>query len=145
MADCIDNIGQAKDATKFDHLKGLWQTPLTDRAKGISAFLTPDGLYQYKCMPFGMKNSPATFQRRPNNMIITGLDNCKAYIDDAIIYSEEWDQQINIIRGFFERLSKAKLTIKDGMRLTFFAFCASSAQLKEQMRVLVQVTCPFTL
>ena len=26
-----------------------------------------------------------------------------------------------------------------------FAFCAGSAQLKEQMRVLLQVTCPFTL
>ena len=44
-------------------------------------------------------------------MLITGLDNCKAYIDDAIIYSEEWDQQIKTIREFFERLSKAKLTI----------------------------------
>ena len=43
-------------------------------------------------------------------MIITGLDNCKAYIDDAIVYSEEWDQQINTIREFFEILSKAKLT-----------------------------------
>ena len=61
-------------------------------------------------MPFEMKNSPATFQRLIN-MIITGLDKCKAYIDDAIIYSEEWDQQIKIIREFFERLSKAKLTI----------------------------------
>ena len=58
-------------------------------------------------MPFGMKNSPATFQRLIN-MIITGLDNCKAYIDDAIIYSEEWDQQIKTIREFFERLSKPK-------------------------------------
>ena len=61
-------------------------------------------------MHFGMKNSPATFQRLIN-MIITGLDNCKAYIDDAIIYSEEWDQQIKTIREFFERLSKAKLKI----------------------------------
>ena len=61
-------------------------------------------------MPFGMKNSPATFQRLIN-MIITELDNCKAYIDDAIIYSEEWDQQIKTTREFFERLSKAKLTI----------------------------------
>ena len=43
-------------------------------------------------------------------MIITGLDICKAYIDGAIIYSEEWDQQIKTIREFFE-LSKAKLTI----------------------------------
>ena len=62
-------------------------------------------------MPFGIKkNSPATFQRLIN-MIITRLDNCKAYIDDAIIYREEWNQQIKTIREFFERLSKAKLTI----------------------------------
>ena len=110
MDDCIDNIGQAKYVTKFDLLKRIWQISLTDRAKEISAFVTPDGLYQYKVMPFGMKNSPATFQRLIN-MIITGLDNCKAYIDDAIIYSEEWDQQIKTIREFFERLSNAKLTI----------------------------------
>ena len=110
MNDCIDNIGQAKYITKFDPLKGFWQIPLTDRAKEISAFVTPDGLYQYKVMPFGMKNSPATFQRLIN-MIITGLDNCKSYIDDAIIYSEEWDQQIKTIREFFERLNEAKLTI----------------------------------
>ena len=61
-------------------------------------------------MPFGMKNSPAAFQRLIN-IILTGLDNCKAYIDDAIIDCEEWDQQIKTIREFFERLSKAKLTI----------------------------------
>ena len=54
--DCIDNIGHAKYVTKFDLLKGFWQIPLTDRAKEISAFVTPDGLYQYKVMPFGMKN-----------------------------------------------------------------------------------------
>ena len=61
-------------------------------------------------MPFGVKNSPATFQRLIN-MIITGLDNRKAYIDDAIIYSEERDQKIKTIRELFERLNKAKLTI----------------------------------
>ena len=75
MDDCIDNIGQAKYVTKFDLLKGFLQIPLTNRAKEISAFITPDGLYEYKVMPFGMKNSPATFKRLIN-MIITGLDNC---------------------------------------------------------------------
>ena len=43
-------------------------------------------------------------------MMKTGLDNCKACIDDAIIYSEEWDRQIKTIGEFFERLSKTKLT-----------------------------------
>ena len=61
-------------------------------------------------MPFGIKNSRATFQRLIYR-IITGLETCKAYIDGAIIYSKEWDQQIKTIRDFFEKLSKAKLTI----------------------------------
>ena len=87
--DCIDKIGHSKYITKFDLLKGFWQIPLTDRAKECSAFVTPNGLYQYKVMPFGMKNSPATFQRLIN-MIINGLENCDAYIDDVIIYNDTW-------------------------------------------------------
>ena len=86
-------------------------------------------------MPFGMKNSPATFQRLIN-MIITGFDNCKAYIDDAIIYSEEWDQQIKTIRDFFERLSKAKLTVNLAksefchVTLTFLGHVVGQGQVK---------------
>lgn len=67
MDDSIDKVGKARYVTKFDLLKGFWQVPLTDRAKEISAFVTPDGLYQYKVMPFGMKNSPASYQRLTNN------------------------------------------------------------------------------
>ena len=52
--DCIDNIGQAKYVTKFDLLKGFWQIPRTNRAKEITAFNTPDGLYQYKVMPYSL-------------------------------------------------------------------------------------------
>ena len=116
--DCIDNIGQAKYAMKFILLKGFWQIPLTNRAKEISAFVTPDGLYQYKVMPFGMKNSPATCQRLVNNLIFN-LAGCKAYIYDAIIFSEEWERHLQTIRNFFDRLSEAKLTVN----LTKSEFC----------------------
>ena len=108
--DCIDKVGNSKYVTKFDLLKGFWQVPLTDRAKEVSAFATPNGLYQYKVMPFGMKNSPATFQRLVNN-VICGLDGCDAYIDDVIIYSDSWSDHLQRIRKFFDRLSKAKLTV----------------------------------
>ena len=87
MEDCIDKVGKAKYVTKFDLLKGFWQVPLTDRAKEISAFVTPYGLYQYKVMPFGMKNSPASFQRLINK-VIADLEGCEAYIDGVIIYSD---------------------------------------------------------
>ena len=67
--DCIDKIGNAKFFSKFELLKGYWQVPLTDRAKEISAFCTPDALYQYRVMPFGMKNALATFQRMVNHIV----------------------------------------------------------------------------
>ena len=44
--DCIDKVGNSKYVTKFDPLKGFWQVPLTDKAKAVSAFATPNGLYQ---------------------------------------------------------------------------------------------------
>ena len=61
MDDCIDFIGQAKYAKKFDLLKGIWLIPLTDRAMEISAFVTAGRLYQYKVMPFGMKKLASAF------------------------------------------------------------------------------------
>ena len=47
--------------SKFNLLKGYWQVPLTEKAKKVSAFVTSDGLYQYKVLPFGMRNAPTTF------------------------------------------------------------------------------------
>ena len=61
VEDCIDRIGCAQYVSKIDLLKGYWQVPLTPKAKEISAFVMPEGFYQYKVMPFGMKNTPATF------------------------------------------------------------------------------------
>ncbi len=98
--DCIDKIGNAKYVTKFDLLKGFWQIPLTDRAKEISAFITLSGLYQYKVMPFGMKNSPATFQRLINS-IVAEIEGCEAYIDEVIILSDSQEEHFRIIRKLF--------------------------------------------
>ena len=99
--DLIDRIGHSKFITKFDLLKGFYQVPLTDRAKEISAFVTPDGLYQYKRMPFGMKNSPSTFQRLVN-MLIYDIDNCDIYIDDAVIYTNTWEDHLTTIKKLFK-------------------------------------------
>jgi len=108
--DCIDQVGKAKYVTKIDMLKGYWQIPMTERAKEISAFVTPDGLFQYCVMPFGLKTAPATFQRLINGLI-SGLDGCKAYLDDIIIYSDNWVEHLERLQALFERLSAANLTV----------------------------------
>ena len=110
IADCIDQIGNAKFVSTFDMLKGYWQVPLTQRAREISAFVTPSGLYQYKVMPFGMKNAPATFQRMVNKLV-RDIDGCEGYIDDVVIFSDNWSDHICQIKRFFQIMREAKLTI----------------------------------
>ena len=109
VEDYIDRIGYAKYMSKLDLLKGYWQVPLTPRAKEISTFVTPDGFFQYKVMPFGMKNAPVTFQRIINK-ITANFEGCEAYIDDVIVFGNTWKQHLERLRELFRRLRAAKLT-----------------------------------
>ena len=61
-------------------------------------------------MPFGMKYAPATFQRLINSLI-TDIKGCEAYIDDNIIYSNNWETHLDTMRQFFQPLNEANLTI----------------------------------
>jgi len=61
-------------------------------------------------MPFGMKNVPATFQHMINR-VIAGLEGSRAYIDDVIVYSADWDTHVKQLRKFLCRLREAKLTM----------------------------------
>lgn len=108
--DIIDSVGNAVFLTKIDMLRGYYQVPLTERAKRISAFVTPDGLYQYKVMPFGLKNAPSTYQRLTSE-IVEGLEGVNCYIDDLIIYSNNWNSHITTLRTLFERIRRASLTV----------------------------------
>lgn len=59
-------------------------------SKKYTAFSTADGgQFQFRVIPFGLKNAPGTFQ----NLMRTVIDSywgkfCIAYMDDIIIYSE---------------------------------------------------------
>ncbi|KAL2102544.1 hypothetical protein ACEWY4_001712 [Coilia grayii] len=110
MDDCVDRLGTASHVSKLDLLKGYWQVPLSDRAKEISAFVTPDHFLQYVCMPFGLRNAPATFQRLMNN-VLNGVRNCEAFLDDVIVYSATWRSHMEDLATVFDRLSKASLTV----------------------------------
>ena len=95
IADCIDQIGNAKSVSKFDMLKGYWQVPLTQRAHEISAFATPSILYQ--CM----KNAPATFQRMINKLV-RDIDRYEGYIDDVVTYSDNWSGHVRRLNISFK-------------------------------------------
>lgn len=61
--DSLDVLGEAKLFTTLVLSKGYWQVPVkeTDRAK--TAFACHKGLFEFNIMLFGLKGTPATFQR----------------------------------------------------------------------------------
>ncbi len=106
----MDNLGSAQYVSKLDLLKGYWQVPLTPRASDISAFVTPNIFLQYSVMAFGMRNAPATFQRLIN-IVLAGVPQCNAYLDDLVVYSTDWSGHVSLLRTMFDRLAKASLNL----------------------------------
>lgn len=92
---------------------GYWQIALDEETKHKPAFITHDNLYQFKRMPFGLVNAPATFQM-VMNMILKGLTwkHCLVYIDDIIVWSDNFDNHLKHLDLVFQRLRKANLTLK---------------------------------
>ncbi|XP_069169570.1 uncharacterized protein [Procambarus clarkii] len=110
VEECLDAIGKARYLTKFDLFKGYWQVPLTEKAKPISAFVTPDGLFECQVMPFGMKNAASTFQRLMGT-VLRDVENTLVYIDDVLIYDVDWQDHLRHIEDFFKAMLQSGLVV----------------------------------
>lgn len=79
----------------------------------MTPFVTPDGLFEYNRMPFGLANAPSVFQRTINSML-KGSDKrlALAYMDDLLIASKTVDEGMQRLERVFQLLRSAKLTLK---------------------------------
>lgn len=59
--DQLDNLGQKKYFSSLDLFSGYYQIPMAYDSKEKTAFITPDGHYQFRRMPFGLCNAPRYF------------------------------------------------------------------------------------
>eukprot|EP00922_Rhytidocystis_sp_ex-Travisia-forbesii_P045132 GHVS01067273.1.p1 GENE.GHVS01067273.1~~GHVS01067273.1.p1 ORF type:complete len:312 (+),score=31.50 GHVS01067273.1:1309-2244(+) len=69
---------------------GGWQLiigPAESRAP--TAFITPDGLFEWRVMHFGLRNAPSEFQRVMDYVLLNAA-NSRIYIDDTVIAHNKW-------------------------------------------------------
>ena len=86
ITEILDQLGSAKYFSTFDLASGFHQIRVAQENAHKTAFSTPYGHFQFKQMPFGLKNVPATFQSLMNS-VLSGLQGVElfVYLDDIVI------------------------------------------------------------
>lgn len=107
----VDRVAPATFISTMDLNKGYYQVPLDEDSKRKTAFITPQGKFQFCRMPFGLCNAPAVFQRMMD-VILADCPQAAAYIDDIVITSNTWEEHLKDLAEVFRRLEGAGLTVK---------------------------------
>ncbi|OWZ00118.1 reverse transcriptase, partial [Phytophthora megakarya] len=120
----------------LDMASGFWVVPMTDRARLISAFITPFGLFEWLRMPFGLCNAPQIYQRLIDNALygfwkLSPTDDTRdvfkdgvpsnpgtrsvlgrrSYIDDILIGGKSWDDLCEKVERLLEVCEEWHLSI----------------------------------
>ena len=86
----VDSTARHKLLTFMDAFSGSNQIKMAEENQEKITFITSQGLYCYKVMPFGLKNAGATYQRLVNKMFSKQIDrNMEVYVDDMLTKSKE--------------------------------------------------------
>jgi hypothetical protein len=89
----------------LDCYSGYHQIARPPDDKDKTAFITPHGIYCYKVMTFGLKNSRATYQKAIQKCLKTQIGkNIEAYVDDVVIKTTEEDKLIADLTETFANL-----------------------------------------
>ena len=112
---CLEHFGNKNYFTLLDLKSGFHQVKMDENSIKYTAFVTPDGQYEYLRMPFGLKNAPAEFQRFLNNVLRYCIEKGKlvVYIDDIIIASVGFYEHLDIIKKVLDTLRKNGLELRD--------------------------------
>ncbi|CAG2245678.1 unnamed protein product [Mytilus edulis] len=91
LSDVLDTLGEkhAQTYSVCDMRQGFWQLELDEQSKEKTAFMTHRGQYEFNRLPYGLANSPATFNMIMNEVIRDlNWKSALVYVDDILIYNE---------------------------------------------------------
>jgi len=99
IVDTLDSLGHSKIFTLLDMALGYHQIPIKPEHKEKTTFSCHQGHFQFIKLPFGLNNSPATYQRCIDVLMgLKGID-CLVYLDDIICFSATMEEHAKKLRN----------------------------------------------
>lgn len=113
ISDIIDNLKDSKFLSSIDIAKAFWEIPLRVEDRPKTSFHVPGrGTYQFKVMPFGLSNAPATQQRFIDTLLSNKFDNSVfCYLDDIVIATKTFDEHVILLNTILKKLTQANITV----------------------------------
>ena len=110
----LDALSGSQWFSTLDLKSGYHQIALADKDRPKTAFSSGSGLslWQWRVMPFGLCNAPATFERLME-VVLSGL-HWKAllvYLDDIIVFGTSFQEELQRLREVFVRMRNAGLKL----------------------------------
>lgn len=124
-----DNLQRAahhRYYTCLDLHAAFWSIPLDKKSRQYTAITTHKGTFEFSVLPFGIKNSPACFQRCMDSIFGNLADEgVLTYIDDIVIFTNDIATMQRLIREVLRRCTEAKLYLN----LTKSEICKNEVKL----------------
>jgi len=112
-ATILDELGGKCYFTSLDLARGFWQIELLEESRPLTAFSCCVGLYEWCRLPFGLRNSSSIFQRTIDIKMSDLLFQIMlAYIDDLVVYSDNFEDHVRRLRIVFERIKQVGFKLK---------------------------------
>ena len=85
---------------------------MAEHDKEKTAFSCGSGLWQFRVMPFGLCNAPATFERLME-AVLAGLHwkSLLVYLDDVIVFGNTFNEELERLKEVFRRFRAANLKL----------------------------------
>lgn len=112
IADQVARLSGAQYYTCLDCASGFNQIPVSVESIEKTAFVTPDGQFEYLAMPFGLRNAPSVFQRAVSNALgELAHDYAVLYMDDILIPSRDEQEGLDRLCEVLQALTRAGFSL----------------------------------
>ena len=109
-------VANRKYKFSADGLKQYWSIPLDKKSREVTAFWTPEGLFQFKRLVMGTKNAATIAQNAYTDAMHKhlpkwSLDRIANFADDFMGGADTPEELIRLLRDFFTMCREAGITL----------------------------------